>query len=113
VSCWPTDRRFGYRAGDRPHDDPDAIDEPGVRGGSRLQNDGRGVGREVEPVLCEALESRLVLEHDQLAVGLAPGLQAKRSLGQVRITDVLALLVDDTPAVGAASPPLLTSGNRA
>src|SRR5262245_42720475 len=45
----------------------------------------------------------LVLEHNKLAVVLKSGLKASRHLGQVRVTDVLAFLVDDTSTMGSSN----------
>ena len=59
-----------------------------------------GVGAKINLVSFEFVHRRLVLEHNELAVILKSGLKPRRHLGQVRVTDVLAFLVDDTPTMG-------------
>src|SRR4030095_3466497 len=91
-----------HGAGDRPDEDGDAVDETGVRRRPAIGDDRRGVGGEAHVILLEALHGRPVLEHDDLAVGLASQLGPDRPLGDVRVADVLTALVDDAAAVGAA-----------
>ena len=57
---------------------------------------------ELEVAARELVEGALVLEEDDLAVGLPAELQADGHLGHLHVADDLALLVDAAGAVGAA-----------
>src|SRR5262249_18436331 len=79
----------------------------GARGsGARVRprGDGHGarVGAELEAAAREFIERPLVLEKDDLAVGLAAQLQPDAQLVHRGIADVLALFVDATLAVRRA-----------
>src|SRR5207344_2611771 len=77
-----------------------AVNELSAHGGAFIRNYCGGVGAEVDFISFEFVHRRLILEHDQLAIVLKPGLKPHRHLGQVRVTDVLAFLVDDALAPG-------------
>src|SRR5262249_30290521 len=77
-------------------------DELSTRGSAFVRVHCRGVDAKVNFISFEFLHRRLVLENNQLAVVLEPGLKPYRHLGQVRVTDVLAFLVDDPATMGTA-----------
>ena len=79
------------------------IDELGIGGSAFVRIYGGGVSTKVNLVLFEFVHRRLVLEHNKLAVVLKSGLKSGRHLGQVRVTDVLAFLVDDTSTVASSN----------
>ena len=79
------------------------VNELGTHGGAFIRDYCGGVGAEVDFISFEFVHRRLILEHNQLAVVLKPGLKPHRHLGQVRVTDVLAFLVDDTPTMGSTN----------
>src|SRR4029453_11626906 len=78
------------------------VNELGTHGGAFICDYCGGVGTEVYFISFESVHRRLVLEHNQLAIVLKPGLKPYRRLGQFRVADVLAFLVNDTPTVGSA-----------
>src|SRR5207245_7992943 len=63
---------------------------------------GRRVRGQLEPPLLEALQSRLVLAYDELAVGLASHLEPERRVAQVGVAYVLTLLVHDATSIATA-----------
>src|SRR5690349_18635471 len=83
----PADGCFHHRSPDGPHEDGEPIDEARVRGGPRLEDDGRGIGRELDPPLLQDVQSLLVLEDDDLAVGLPAHLETEGRLAQVGVAD--------------------------
>ena len=102
VNCCPPTDASAIAPPYRPDEDRDAVDEACVRGGPLLEDDCRGVRHQLEVSLRETVKSCLVLEHDQLRVGLTSHLEPERRLAQVSIADVLTLLLHYTAAVAAA-----------
>jgi hypothetical protein len=94
--------RFCHGAGNGLDEHGHAVNEPGIRGGTLLREDCGGVGAKVRFILFKSVHRRLILENDQLAVGLATGLKSHRYLGQVSVTNVLTFLVYNTTATGPA-----------
>src|SRR5262245_26363784 len=74
-----------------------------IRGGTFIRIDCGGVGAKVNLVSFESVHRGLVLKHNKLAVVLKAGLKPSRHLRQVRVTDVLAFLVDNTSTMGSAN----------
>src|SRR5437870_2386767 len=70
-------------------------------GGGGYRNDG-SICAEFEVTAGEFLQRALVLEEDDLAVGLATELKANRNLRHRRVTDDLALSIHAAAAISAA-----------
>src|SRR5262245_36769843 len=98
----PANGGFYHYPTDGLHHHRNTIDAVGVRGGSRLQHHGRSAHGKAEPARREAVRGGLVLEHEELAEALSPGLQAHRPLRHIAVTDVLTPLAHYPPAVGTA-----------
>jgi hypothetical protein len=62
---------FHHGAADRPEEDGGALNERDTLSVAPHDQDTRGVGRDIESTLLEPLECRLVIEHDQLLIGLS------------------------------------------
>jgi hypothetical protein len=103
--CYLLPREGGLRHGTPGRSDEYryTVNELGAHGGAFIRNYCGGVGAEVYFISFESVHRRLVLKHNQLAVLLEPGLEAHGRLGQIRVTDVLGFLVNDTPTTGAAN----------
>src|SRR5262245_51696044 len=76
------------------------VNELSIHSGAFLCKNCGGVGATVYFISFEFIHRRLVLENDQLTIILVPGLKSDRHLGQIRVADVLAFLVDDALAPG-------------
>src|SRR4029450_2312722 len=106
-------RQIGYLLavkGSLRHHTPDrsdeyrhTVNELGTHGSALIRVYCGGVGAKINLVSFEFVHRRLVLEHNKLAVVLESGLKPGRHLGQVRVTNLLAFLVDDTPTTGSAN----------
>src|SRR5215467_12385689 len=96
-----SDGGFHHRAADRPHEHREPVHKARVRGSAGLEDDRRGVGCELESALLQKVQGRLVLEHDDLTVGLASHLETEGRLAQVGVPNDLGLLVHDPTSIAA------------
>src|SRR4030095_9113941 len=90
-----------HGASNRPDEYCHTVNELGTRGGALIREYCRGIGAKVNLVSFELVHRRLVLEHNKLAVVLESGLKPGRHLGQVRVTNLLAFLIDDSSTMGS------------
>jgi hypothetical protein len=95
--------RLRHRTSRGPDKHRHTVNELRTHGGACICVYCGGAGGEVNFISFEFVHRRLVLEHNKLAVVLKSGLEPGRHLGQVRVTDVLAFLVDDTPTMGSTN----------
>jgi len=91
-----------HRTPDRPDEYRNTVNELGTHGSALIRVYCGGVGAKINLVSFEFIHRWLVLENNQLTVVLESRLKPHRHLGQVRVTDLLAFLVDDTPTTGSA-----------
>jgi hypothetical protein len=94
-----TKRSLRHRTSYRPDKHRHTVNKLRTRGGAFIREYCGGVCAEVNFIPFEFVHRRLVLEHNKLTVVLKSGLKPGRHLGQVRVTDVLAFLLDNTPTV--------------
>src|SRR5262249_825786 len=74
-----------------------------IRGGTFIRENRGDVGAKVNLVSFESVHRGLVLEYNKLAVVLKAGLKATPHLSQVRVTDLLAFFLANTPTMGPSN----------
>src|SRR4030095_1543670 len=94
-------RGLRHRTPYRPDKYRHTIIKLGIRSGTFIREHCGGVGAKVNLVSFEFVHRRLVLEHNQLAIVLKSSLKPGRHLSQVRVTNLLAFLIDDSSTMGS------------